>query len=171
MPPLATCTCSQLKLAKTVTVASKYSVGAGLDGMLEGLPDFSALPTAIVHGELGQALQDASGRLVLVDWDEAGIGTALVDAAGRLICDFIDYDCRIAEASAVAFYRSYFAGRRPSAAELDHLVPLAALYALAYSNFADTEARFARVLFALRQRDTLEDLVRDCAGALGHGES
>ncbi|MHB0879243.1 MAG: phosphotransferase enzyme family protein, partial [Anaerolineae bacterium] len=136
-----------------------------VDRVLAGLPDFSGLPEAVVHGELGQAIEDRSGRLVLVDWDEAGLGPALIDAAGRLVCDFIDYDLRIDEASATAFYQAYFACRSPSQSELDKMVPLAALYALAYSRFADTEQRVARVLFAIRQTDTLNDIVRSCVGS------
>jgi hypothetical protein len=109
--------------------------GADVARVLAAMPDFSGLPEAIVHGELGQAIEDPTGRLVLVDWDEAG---------------------------ALAFYEAYFAGRPPSQPELDRLVPLAVLYALAYARFADTEQRVARALFAVKQADTLTDITRSC---------
>lgn len=53
---------------------------------LETLLHGPTLPATLIHGDawLGNAVADGRGELVLVDWDEAGLGVAVLDL-GRLL--------------------------------------------------------------------------------------
>ncbi len=50
---------------------------------LRGLPDLSQLPLGLIHTDVheGNLLRTPDGRLVMLDWEDAGLGQAIFDVA------------------------------------------------------------------------------------------
>jgi Ser/Thr protein kinase RdoA (MazF antagonist) len=125
------------------------------------LPDFEHLPVSLIHGEiLGNAIQKPDGTIVIVDWDEAGIGTRILDLGHPLIQVFISEDLEFDGERAHAFYRGYSSKVRLTDQEVDHVFDAGLFYALRYIVHGDLGKRWKRINFALRNRHLLMDAFR-----------
>jgi Ser/Thr protein kinase RdoA (MazF antagonist) len=108
----------------------------------------------LVHGEINRAnvRQRRDGSLVIIDWDEAGHGPTVLDVGYPLITVFLTEKLHFYRRQAQAFYRGYFGGRRPDAAEQDLLFRAALLHALRYMRFANQAQRWRRICYAVTHR-------------------
>ncbi|MHB0856485.1 MAG: phosphotransferase [Anaerolineae bacterium] len=130
-------------------------------------PDFDALPHALIHGEVvGNTLQRDDGRLVVLDWDEAGVGTRLFDVGHPLIQCFVSEALEVRWDLMAAFYRGYLARIRLTELELRHVLDAALFYALRYIVWGDTAARWRRIQWALAHRDALNAVITQAAAAV-----
>ncbi len=127
-------------------------------------PDFDALPHTIIHGEIiGNTLQSDDGRLVILDWDEAGIGARVFDIGHPLIGVFVGQDLQVRWDLMAAFYRGYLAHIRITDIELQHILDAALFYALRYIIWGDITKRWRRILWALDHRDELGAVIAEAA--------
>jgi len=121
--------------------------------LVNTLPDFEVLPMALIHGEIiGNTLQKEDGSLIIVDWDEAGLGTRILDPGHPLIQVFLSEDRVFAQDLARAFYQGYFSKVTLTPAEIDHLFAAGLFYALRYIIYGDTPKRWRRIQFALAHK-------------------
>jgi hypothetical protein len=57
-------------------IAETLPFGSAYAQIVRTLPDFGALPVCLIHGEVeGNCIQRPDGRIVAIDWDEAGTGS------------------------------------------------------------------------------------------------
>lgn len=83
------------------------------DRIVDDLPDFEAYRQSFIHTDIGphNAMRADDGRIVFLDFDDAGSGSPLIDAGYPLICQFVrfqeDGSIRFDSANAKAFYAGY----------------------------------------------------------------
>lgn len=114
----------------------------------------------LIHGEvnLANARLRGDGTVALVDWDQAGAGPLALEYGYPLIAQFIsastlDFD----GAASTDFYRGYAAGG--GTVDADLIFTAALFHALRYMWFADTDARWRRIVWALEREGELVDAV------------
>ena len=107
-----------------------HSVPAAYRGTVEGalaglaaLPGFDSVPRTLIHTDLawGNVMADASGRLVLVDFEGAGVGPPVVDLVEitTYLTDTGSGAAELDEAGARSFFAGYAQERRLTPEELD----------------------------------------------------
>lgn len=142
-----------LKISETLSFGQEYAQ------IVKMLPDFRDLPVALIHGEiLGNCVQGSDGRMVIVDWDEAGIGTRVLDLGHPLIQVFLSEDLEWDEEGARGFYEGYFSRIELDDREISRIFDAGLFYALRYIIYGDTEKRWERIKFAVRNRELLESV-------------
>ena len=129
-------------------------------GIVGTWPDFDAFPRAIIHGEVvGNILQQVDGTLMILDWDEVGVGPRLFDVGQPLVGSFVTEDLEVHWDLMAAYYRGYQSRIALSDFERAHIVDAALFYALRYIVWGDRVARWRRILWALDHRDALEQVI------------
>jgi Ser/Thr protein kinase RdoA (MazF antagonist) len=142
------------QIAQTLPFAEAYMA------YVRDLPDFDALPRTLIHGEvLGNTLQKDDGALVILDWDEAGVGPRVFDLGHPLIGTFITEELQVQEALIHAFYRGYFSRVALPDRELPHIFDAALFYALRYIVYGDTQKRWRRLQWAASHRDEIMSII------------
>ena len=129
--------------------------------LVNSLPDFSGLPKALIHTDIGRlnAIEKRDGNLVLVDWDDVGAGPAVLDISFPLIQQFISEDCSFFPENAQAFYRSYFSRRKMSKEEKTYIFDAGLFFALDYIAYGDVHKRWQRIQWALKHREEIESVI------------
>jgi Ser/Thr protein kinase RdoA (MazF antagonist) len=151
-------------------IAESLPFGPDYAQIVRTLPDFADLPVSLIHGEiLGNCIETPDGRIVVIDWDEAGVGTRVLDVGHPLIQVFVSEDLEFDEGNARAFYQGYFAKIALSDVEIDRVFDAGLFYALRYIIYGNTAKRWERVKFAVSHRDMVESVVRDYAYGIGGG--
>jgi Ser/Thr protein kinase RdoA (MazF antagonist) len=115
-------------------------------------------PTSLIHGEINPAntVLEPGGRLVLVDWDEAGTGPLVLEAGYPLLTQFVTERLVFRRDEAVAFYDAYTGGAGLTPEGKDLVFTAALLHALRYIGAGgNPETRWTRIQFALEHRDEL----------------
>ena len=122
--------------------------------VVQSLPSFDELPEALIHTDIGpgNAIDKENGDLVLIDWDDVGVGTRVLDIAFPLIQQFISEDREFLEENASAFYATYFSELKLTESEMNNLFPAALFIALMYIIYGDTEKRWKRIQWAIENR-------------------
>ena len=130
--------------------------------VVEALPSFEALPQTIIHTDIApiNAVEKANGDLILLDWDDVGVGIRVLDIAFPLIQQFVSEDGEFLEDNAHSFYAAYFSKISLIEDELDHIFPAALFIALMYIKYGDTQKRWQRIQWAIENRRMLEDVIR-----------
>ncbi len=112
----------------------------------------------LIHGEINEAnaRRRADGEVVLLDWDQAGIGPVALEYGYPLIAAFVSEDLVIDHDSARGFYRGYtgVGGH----IDCDRLFDAALFHALRYMWFGEDARRWERILFALSHEHLLTSL-------------
>ncbi len=144
-------------IAELATQAGTYPFAREFLDLVAGLDVLVAQPQCLIHGEinLANAIQCPDGRLVLIDWDQAGRGPRALEAGYPLVTQFISLDLAVDEAAARAFYGAYTGGEGMDRTEQDAVFTAAIFHALRYLTFADTDRRWNRILFAIDHREQL----------------
>ena len=125
------------------------------------LPNFDHFPKSLIHGEvIGNAIQTQDGNLVILDWDEAGLGPRILDLGHPLIQVFVSENLDFDQEGAHAFYQGYLANIKLSQEELDFIFEAGLFYALRYIIYGDTDRRWQRIKFALENRALLTSVIK-----------
>ncbi|MEM7029747.1 MAG: phosphotransferase [Chloroflexota bacterium] len=149
-------------LPEMMTQANDQPFAAEYRQLVQTLPDFAQFPNTLIHGEiLGNFVQDDDGKICILDWDEAGIGTRILDLGHPLLTIFTTEDLDVDRAGAIAFYRGYLAQTSLTKLEISHIFEAGLFYALRYIIYGDTAKRWQRVQFALANRDNFVSLIKD----------
>jgi Ser/Thr protein kinase RdoA (MazF antagonist) len=101
--------------------------------LLDDLPDLDAYQSALIHTDLApnNVLLKPEGELVLVDFDDLGLGPRVFDLGYPLLCWFHERGT-FDQASALAFYSAYAVRHRLDERERSAIVDAAIFYALMY---------------------------------------
>lgn len=148
---------AEVEIPTMLARAEKFGMEARYAELVKALPDFSRLPTCLIHTDIGShnSIQLPSGKIVLVDWDDAGIGTRILDLGFPLICDFVTKDLRFDKERAEAFYKAYCSIVELTDEEKEHLFDAGLFYALSYTIFDDSgivEGQWQKVLWAIEHK-------------------
>lgn len=106
---------------------SERSFKAEFDTILDELPDFGKYDRCLIHTDLGphNAMLRVNGEAVLIDLDDAGIGSRYLDLGWALIMQFVEHtpDMQMSYRFdlAEAFFRGYYGDAGISRLEYDLL--------------------------------------------------
>lgn len=96
------------------------------DRILDELPDFSRYEQCFIHSDLGphNAMRRDSGEVILIDLDDAGIGSKYLDLGWAFIMQFVDFNHQSGEMRyrfdlALAFLQGYYGEKPITQAEYD----------------------------------------------------
>ncbi|MFY9228109.1 MAG: aminoglycoside phosphotransferase family protein [Candidatus Microsaccharimonas sp.] len=139
-----------------------YPIGDKYEHLLKSLPDFEVMPKSLIHTDIGlhNTVQKPDGQIVLVDWDDAGIGTRILDIGFPLICGFVSNNS-FDSTNAQAYYASYFQNIDLTPEEKSHIFDAGLFYILMYSIFDGTgidQANWEKAQFAVAHRPLLETM-------------
>lgn len=149
------------EIPKMLARAEKFNMNPAYEKLVRALPDFDKLPRCLIHTDIGahNSIKQPNGDIVLVDWDDAGIGTRILDIGFPLICDFISSkDLKFDEERARAYYISYSEMIELTDLEKKYLFDAALFYALSYTIFDESgivDGQWNKVIAALEQKDKL----------------
>lgn len=128
--------------------------------LVRDLPNFDDVPVALIHTDVGphNAVETRNGDLVLVDWDDAGLGPRIFDLGFPLICTFVTERFQYDLESARSFYEAYQSNVLLSMEEQALLFEAGMFCVLSYSIFDDFgihETNRRKAEFALQNRDLI----------------
>ena len=141
----------------------QYTIGSDYEALLRALPDFSKLPSSLIHTDIGlhNSIQKTDGEIVLVDWDDAGIGTRILDIGFPLICGFVKDNAFDIE-NARAYYRGYLKNADLTQQEKDHIFDAGLFYILMYSIFDGSGIdikNWHKAQFAVQNRELIDSVI------------
>ncbi len=130
--------------------------------VVQSLPSFGGLPETLIHTDIApsNAIEKDNGDLVLVDWDDVGVGIRVLDIAFPLIQQFVSEDGEFLENNARAFYGGYSSKVKLTEKELNRMFPAALFIALMYILYGDTKKRWKRIQWAIANQKVLEGVIR-----------
>lgn len=122
---------------------SGYDFKSKYDEVVSALPDFHKLKQCFIHTDVGNhnCIINEEGKIVFVDFDDAGIGSVYIDAGYPLITQFIRYGdsnksdektLSFNEENARAFYTGYFTANKVSNEEIELIFQGAVFMQLMY---------------------------------------
>jgi len=99
---------------------------AEFDRILDKLPDFAQYDQCFIHSDLGphNAMRRDDGKEMLIDLDDAGIGSRYLDLGWAFIMQFVDFNHQSGEMRyrfdlALAFLRGYYGEKQITRTEYD----------------------------------------------------
>lgn len=117
------------------------------DGILDGLPDFRKLDRCLIHSDIGphNSLRTIDGDIVLIDLDDAGIGSRYLDLGWPFIMQFVKHDRATGRMNyrmdlAQAFLCGYYGEEEITRQELDLIWQGAVFMHISYMNDYGPEA-------------------------------
>lgn len=137
------------------------------DEILDGLPDFRKLDRCFIHTDLGphNVMMTSDGRPMLIDLDDAGLGSRHLDVGYPLICQFVEHDDEMSLwyrfDLAQAYLRGYY-GEKIARREYDILWQGAAFMQISYMKCYGEDAvdSLWKILeFGLAQKEALWESV------------
>lgn len=117
-------------------------------------------PQGMVHGEMNEAnaRRRSEGEIVLVDWDEAGVGPVSIETGYPLLTVFVDeVSLEVHGDAAAAFYGAYHGAG--GILDPERIFAAALMHALRHLRYGAPEARWRRILAALEMEDELRSLI------------
>lgn len=144
-------------IAELTRKAKRYPFRRGIPPLVSTFGALADEPTCLIHGEinLANAVMSPAGKIVLLDWDQAGTGPWALEPGYPLITTFLSDDLVFDAGSAAAFYGSWSNGQQMSSGRKDLVFTAALLHALRYLELGDHSRRWERIQYALAHRDEL----------------
>ncbi len=145
--------------------SKQFEFGKEYLKVVESLPSFHDLPKSLIHGDISplNTIKKADETFILLDWDEAGIGTRILDIGHPLINQFISEDLEFFEDNARAFYKAYLKEQELSDEEMNRVFDSGMFWACMYIIYGDTAKRWKRIQWAIENKSVLEKLIRSCS--------
>lgn len=134
------------------------------DRILDGLPDFCKLDRCLIHTDLGphNVIITPDGQMLLIDLDDAGLGSRYLDLGYPFICQFVEHDdkmnLRYRFDYAKALLKGYYGEEEISRPEYELLWQGAVYMQISYMQCygADAVDSLWRILkFGLEQKEAL----------------
>ncbi len=131
-------------------------------GILKSIRSFKDLPLVPIHTEItpGNVIQQSDGKIIVIDWDEAGLGPAVLDLGVALINHFVTEDLEILEVEAKAYYFNYFTLRPMKTEERSYVWDAALFWACSWITYGNQEKRWERIKWAINNREKLESFYK-----------
>lgn len=142
---------------------------AEFDAILDALPDFGKLDRCLIHTDLGphNSVRNKQGQVMLIDLDDAGIGSRFLDLGWPFIMQFVDFNHDTEEMNyrfdlATAFLQGYYGGEMPDKAEYDLLwqgaIYMHISYMQCYGPYA-VDSLWKILKFGMEQKEALWEIV------------
>lgn len=140
--------------------AIDYPFGAEYIEILKSIRLFEGLSKTLTHSEIthGNTIQTPEGKIIVIDWDELGIGPAVLDLGVSLINHHVTEDLEINEDNARAYYQSYFSLHEMGEEEKDHIWDAALYWACAWIMYGDMDKRWGRIKWAIENKQRITSL-------------
>ena len=141
--------------------ADKFSFKDEYIEVLKSIRSFDGLTMVPIHTEItpGNVIQKSDGTIMVIDWDEVGIGPAVLDLGVGLVCHLITNDFKIREDEAKAYFKAYFDLRQMSKEERGYIFDAGIYWATLWVQwFDDHEARWNVIKWAIKNKDKIEAL-------------
>lgn len=139
------------------------------DAILDRLPDFNKLDRCFIHSDMGphNSLRTVNGDIVLIDLDDAGIGSRYLDLGWPFIMQFVKYNrttrqMRYRMDLAEAFLSGYYEGNKITRSEYDLLWQGAIFMHISYMQDYGPEAvepLWEILKFGIEQKEELWQLI------------
>lgn len=150
---------------------SDKSFKTEFDAILDNLPDFGKLDRCLIHTDLGphNSVRNKQGQVMLIDLDDAGIGSRYLDLGWPFIMQFVDFNHDTEEMKyrfdlAEAFLQGYYGGEKPDRAEYDLLwqgaIYMHISYMQCYGPYA-VDSLWKILEFGMNQKEVLWELLDD----------
>ena len=145
------------------------------DAILDALPDFEKLDQCMIHSDLGphNAMLRQDGRVILIDLDDAGLGSRYLDLGWPFIMQFVDFNHDTEEMKyrfdlAVSFLKGYCGDAGMTREAYDLLFSGAVQTHISYmqSYGPDAVDSLWRILnYGMEQKEALWSMLRDAWNA------
>ncbi len=128
---------SDFILKNEVQKLRSAAVAKGIDqkyrDLLSSIRDVDHLPQGMIHTDIGphNALQRPDGTILIIDWEDAGLGPLIVDIGWELEQCLSDTSVFEIE-KAKAFLQAYQAHRKLTLEEINHTYDVALFFAFLY---------------------------------------
>ena len=140
------------------------------DAILDELPDFKTLDRCLVHTDLGphNSVRNKQGEVMLIDLDDAGIGSRHLDLGWPFIMQFVDFNHDTEEMKyrfdlAESFLKGYYEGAELTREEYDLLwygaVYMHISYMQCYGPYA-VDSLWSILKFGMAQKEVLWKLIK-----------
>lgn len=139
------------------------------DRILDNIPDFSLYDRCFIHSDVGphNSIKTADGKIVLIDLDDAGVGSRFLDLGWPFIMQFVDFNHDTEEMRyrfdlAKAFLRGYYGEQCLEKKEYDLLwqgaIYMHISYMQTYGPYA-VDSLWKILVFGMEQKDTLWEMI------------
>jgi len=139
------------------------------DAILDTLPDFKALDRCLIHTDLGphNSVRNKQGEVMLIDLDDAGIGSRHLDLGWPFIMQFVDFNHDTEEMKyrfdlAESFLKGYYEGAELTRKEYDLLwhgaVYMHISYMQCYGPYA-VDSLWKILKFGMEQKEVLWEMI------------
>lgn len=140
------------------------------DAILDELPDFKTLDRCLIHTDLGphNSVRNKQGEVMLIDLDDAGIGSRHLDLGWPFIMQFVDFNHDTEEMKyrfdlAESFLKGYYEGAEFTREEYDLLwhgaVYMHISYMQCYGPYA-VDSLWSILKFGMAQKEVLWKLIK-----------
>lgn len=123
------------------------------------LPSFNDLPECLIHTDIGRnnaMLRENDNEIIIIDWDDVGVGVRILDLGFPLICHFVNLDLTFEKEKAQSFYSGYLSLQKLTDDEEKHLFHAGLFYALMYLVYGDIEKNWKKIQFVLKNKSLIE---------------
>jgi len=137
--------------------ANEYAFGDDFRNLIPRIRALAVVPEATIHGEINAAntVIGDDGHVTFLDWDQAGVGPLSLDLGYPLSCVFLTEGLNWQLTRAEAFYRAYCRATTTGLPEPADIFAAALLHAMRYLYFANRDARWARIQYAVGHEQEL----------------
>jgi len=152
-----------IAISQAIEKAHKFSFKDEYIEVLKSVRPFDNLTKVLMHTEITprNIIQKSDGSMILIDWDEVGIGPAVLDLGVSLINHFItEEDLAIRRIDAEAYYQSYFALRPMSPEEKTYIFDSGVYWACLWVEFGDIEKRWNKIKWAIENKEKIKALYK-----------
>lgn len=145
---------------KLIEIAQKLPFKDEYIALVNSLPDFDTLSQTLIHTDIGthNAIKSPDGSIVLIDWDDCGLGTRVLDLGFPLLSQFLNGKLVFEKDKAKAFYDEYFSQHVLSKEEKLHIFDAGIFFALLYMPHVDIEKCWAKIQFALANKEEINSI-------------
>lgn len=150
----------KLEIEELKKIAVQFPFQDEYEKILINLPDFEASTKSLIHTDIGphNAVQKDNGLIILVDWDNSGLGTTILDLGFPLICSFVTKDLNIEKEKAQAFYSAYFSKNNLTEEEKGLIFDAGILFALIYLPYGDVDKNWEKIKYSISNKKLISSV-------------
>lgn len=150
----------KLEIEELKKIAVQFPFQDEYEKILINLPDFEASTKSLIHTDIGphNAVQKDNGLIILVDWDNSGLGTTILDLGFPLICSFVTKDLIFEKEKAQAFYSAYFSKNNLTEEEKGLIFDAGILFALIYLPYGDVDKNWEKIKYSISNKKLISSV-------------
>lgn len=124
------------------------------------LPSFSKFSQTLIHTDIshGNSIEKDDGSLVLIDWDDNGVGPVVLDL-GYVLGQCISEDLEINKDMAAAFFHAYLQKKTIDPEDRKGIFDGCLFFHLMYIIHGDVPKRWNKIQWLIKNREAVESLI------------